>query len=233
MAVRQKYQIQAATKKKEKTYFRQSAAKLKESTEEKARKKALKAQKRAIARAIKMHKALLAKKLRQAKSAKEKQKLKATMLPSYFVAQDISEKQFVGSKERMSLSKTIVLPSKYYTGLKNSKGNARSQTRFDSMVKSARIFLLRVISAFTRMKRQAELTISGKKALRHLEDLYNLMSLDSEDDEARMRLKLAYGEANYYVNRASQGYYQKHKGKGSEKYQDYFKRFIDAGPDKL
>jgi hypothetical protein len=239
MAVKQKYAVHAAVK-KTKNYFK-AKAKLKDSAQRRARKNALRAQKRAIAKAVRAQQVRIANKvkkmskvaaLRARKNYEQKAKA-ASGLSSYFVAQDIiSEQQFVGEKERMNLSRTIAVPSRFYNGLEKAQGR-KSQTRLENMIRSARIFMLRIIAMFSKMGRQAELTISGKKALRHLEDLYNLLSLDAPDDDAKMRLKLAYGEANYYVNRASQGYYQKHKGKGSEKYQDYFKRFIESSPDKL
>ena len=93
------------------------------------------------------------------------------------------------------------------------------------------IFIKRILAWFSASGRKIRMTLSGKRAIAQLRDLYSLLAIDAIDEQGMMRLKVAYGEACYYVMQASKGYQKKHNGKGKENYQAYFDRFVDSGSE--
>jgi hypothetical protein len=81
---------------------------------------------------------------------------------------------------------------------------------------------------FSSNSHRANITSAGRRALLQLGDLYDLLMLEAIDDESLLKLKVAYGEACYYVTQASRSYLKKHGGKGRENYSAYFDRFVDC-----
>ncbi|MFA5107982.1 MAG: hypothetical protein WC492_00400 [Candidatus Micrarchaeia archaeon] len=203
----------------DKTYFKAKAKTI--SPEKMAKKSAAKSASKNAKKTLKSAQALISS--TRAKADKQ-------VLSNFFISSDMANQSthVVATKHKQNFEKTIALP-KLNTGLVEGMTGRKRITRLDALKRAIMLFIRKMQSWFSSHRHQMHMTISGRRALAQLEDLYNLLSLEAIDESSLMQLKVAYGEACYYIMQASRGYHQKHGGKGKERYQPYFDRFVDAG----
>ncbi|MFN3910300.1 MAG: hypothetical protein ACK4J0_03670 [Candidatus Anstonellaceae archaeon] len=166
------------------------------------------------------------------KASKILLKAKKSKISPFFVSPDIALQRYSISKQinknlEENLKKKIELKKGIETGLVQQT-TIKKYSALEK-VKRALILLIRRILAWLNFEtRRNQLTKTGQKALAQLQDLYNLLLLEAYDEQSLAALRVAYGEACFYISEASRQYYKKHQGKGREYYQEYFDRFVRA-----
>ncbi|MEM3362312.1 MAG: hypothetical protein QXV83_00875 [Candidatus Anstonellaceae archaeon] len=157
---------------------------------------------------------------------------KKAKLSPFFVSPDLvpssSISKELSKKLEESLQKKIELKKEIDSGLVST-----TTERKISIVERIRRMVLLLIRKIMFLlgfysNSKVKLTPTGKKALEQLNDLYNLLLLELYDESSLALLRLAYGEASFYITQASREYYKKHKGRGRENYQEYFDRFVKS-----
>ncbi|MCX8163005.1 MAG: hypothetical protein N3D10_00420 [Candidatus Micrarchaeota archaeon] len=167
------------------------------------------------------------------KASKILQQAKKSKISPFFISPDLALKNFsisqeVSKKLEESLQQKIELKKEIESGLIDSPIPKRVSLL--ERIKRAVFLIIRRIAALLNLLQRSNvpLTQTGRKALEQLRDLYNLLLLEFYDEESLAALKIAYGEACFYITEASRQYYKKHKGKGRENYQEYFDRFVKS-----
>lgn len=241
-AQRKKIKTAVLKTKKAKTYFRKKAASV--SHKKTARAEQKRTTRAASASSKRIMKSARATIKKTAKSARVKTKsfwqknsskaLRAAAktqspISRYFLSSDIMRQKAtsVAQSQQQAFEKKVEVTTALNTGLSGRQKRSRL-SRFEVMKRNFMIMVRRLLSWFSVRSMSLNMTISGKRALAQLEDLYDLLILEAADDESLLRLKVAYGEACYYVTQASRGYHKKHSGRGRENYRPYFDRFVDS-----
>jgi hypothetical protein len=161
---------------------------------------------------------------------------KKTKMPAYFFSPDIAINRLAIKNElnkrlEQELSKKLELKKEINSGILTNEELLQKRLSLIQKIKRMLILFIRKILAWFNLEKkqmQSRITINGKRALQQLNDLYNLLLLEITNEEDLAALKIAYGEACYYITEASRQYYKIHKGKGKENYQEYFDRFVKA-----
>lgn len=134
------------------------------------------------------------------------------------------EQHFVDTSVKMQFEKSIALPA-FENGLVQQAAALKKKSRLEHARRSISIFIGRIIAWFSSRRKKSSLSARGKKALSQLEELYSLISIGSMGE---VSLRVAYGEACYYLMQESKQHQKTHKGKGVEDYQAYFDRFLGS-----
>jgi len=156
----------------------------------------------------------------------------ASAISKYFLSSDVMKQRTfkVAHEHKKAFEKQVEvtsISSAFHIGLKGRQ-KREHLNRLEVMRRNIMIMIRRLLSWFSARSYSMNMTIAGRRALSQLEDLYDLLILEAMDDESLLKLKVAYGEACYYVSQASRGYHKKHSGRGSENYSPYFDRFVDS-----
>ena len=223
-AQRRKAKSHARARRAGATYFRQKASSA-------AKKSARAEQKRirAAARASKARASIAGRARTATRKAKSFSSTQAAAISRYFLSSDIMGQKApaVEIAKRLEFSKRLELSKALNTGL-SGRGKRARLSRFEIIKRNLMVMIRRLLSWFSAHSKSLNMTAAGRRALSQLGDLYDLLTLEAVDDESLLRLKVAYGEACYYVTQASRGYYKKHSGAGRENYRPYFDRFVDV-----
>jgi hypothetical protein len=146
--------------------------------------------------------------------------------PDLFTRASISKQINKNFEEK--LKQKIELKTKINHGLVLSSSTQTKISLLEKLKRSLLLIIKKILSWLNLYKYKSNLTITGQKALKQLEDLYALLTLEAADESTLAALRLAYGEACFYIMEASRQYYKKHGGRGRENYQPYFDRFVKS-----
>ncbi|MCM8830732.1 MAG: hypothetical protein NC918_00865 [Candidatus Omnitrophica bacterium] len=158
---------------------------------------------------------------------------KKSKLSPFFVSPDIALQRYSISKEinknlEQNLRKKVELKKGIEIGLIDSNVKIKQPSLFERIKRALLLVLRKILAWLNFQSRKNQLTQTGQRALIQLQDLYNLLLLEAYDEQSLAALRVAYGEACFYIMEASRQYYKKHEGRGRENYQEYFDRFIKA-----
>ncbi|MFH0927824.1 MAG: hypothetical protein V1822_04565 [Candidatus Micrarchaeota archaeon] len=236
-AQRKKSKVHSASSRSSSTYFRQKATHAKAAKKEQkrtlraARSSSKKIAKRARASISRARHASIKKstgttRLHSMRAAAQ-EKMRSSTISRYFLSSDIAREKVpsVALVQKEAFEKKLEVAKALNTGLAAGKKRTRL-SRFEVMRRNVMILVRRLLSWFSVRSQKLNMTAAGRRALAQLEDLYDLLTLEAIDDEALLRLKVAYGEACYYVTQASRGYSKRNHKK--ENYGPYFDRFVDT-----
>ena len=168
--------------------------------------------------------------IRKSKKILEEVHVPKAKLSSYFVSSDILKRDIKSQSQlasKVEFDKKIEVARALNTGLKTDSKKSRL-SHFEIIRRNIMIMVRRFLAWFSNHSARPNLTLAGRRALLQLGELYDLLLLEAIDDEALLKLKVAYGEACYYVTQASRSYQKKHRGRGRENYSTYFDRFVDC-----